>query len=119
MILPYKQVILENGLLVIYEEEVACDDAPLQVVTIRDTCYLLVGTAHLILLSVGVFECIEMTRKIFLAKSEQSSVSVAVQGHTVIDDVAMGKLIAYLEIGLEHWRESQIVRAVFRRRRPY
>lgn len=100
-ILPYKQIILENGLLVIYEKDVDYENATLQVVKIDDSCFLRVGEAHLILLSVDDFDCIEKTRKIYLAESEKTDVSGVVQGFVEIDDMSMGKLIAYLEGALK------------------
>lgn len=96
-ILPYKQIILENGLLVIYEKDMDYGNATLQVVKIDDSCFLRVGEVHLILLSLDVFDCIETTRKIYLAESEKTDVSGAVRGYVEIDDRAMGKLTAYLE----------------------
>ena len=97
-ILPHKQIILETGLLVIHENAVDYENASLHVVKIDGSCHFLMGEAHLILLYPGVLECLEKTRRVYLAYCEKNDLAVYVQWHTDIDDMAMGKLIAYLEI---------------------
>ncbi len=98
-IIPYKQIFLDSGLLVIYEKDLEenAEKQPVQVVKLGDSCCLKLGYDHLVLLDRDSFGCIAMTRKILLAISKSENISGDLVGMFEIDDMAMGKLVAYLE----------------------
>lgn len=102
-ILPEKQIVLDSGLLVIYEEDITdeLESQPIQVVVVGNACCLLLGKNHLVLPILDSFDCIAMTRRILIAFSKADDILGVMTGVYTIDDMAMGKMIAYVESGLK------------------
>ncbi len=98
-ILPYKLIISDNGLLVIYENNLKPEDgrSDLQVINLADSLFLRIDKKHIIRIDNLIFDCIMKTRKITIAACGQQDVIGIEVGYIDITDVHLGKIIAYLE----------------------
>ena len=100
-ILPYKQIILDSGLLCLFEHapEPAAENASLFLLVRTDNAFLLKGGEnHLVPLAVTTIDCLMRTRRLYFAVSEKADTYGGLVGILDIDDVAVGKLVAYLEV---------------------
>ncbi|HRR40556.1 MAG TPA: hypothetical protein P5244_04905, partial [Syntrophales bacterium] len=61
----------------------------------------LLGKNHLVLPILDSFDCIAATRRIMIAVSKADDILGVMIGLYTIDDMAMGKMIAYMESGLK------------------
>ncbi|MEI7636055.1 MAG: hypothetical protein WCJ37_02030 [Syntrophus sp. (in: bacteria)] len=100
-ILPYKQIILDSGLLVLFEQSPVpgAENTSLFQLVRADNAFLLkVGKNHLVPLSVNTIDCLMRTRRLYFAVSKKDDLYGGLVGILDIDDVAVGKLVAYLEV---------------------
>ena len=99
-ILPYKQIVLDNGLLVIYEQELelSAESAPLlHVIRIGNHYFTQINQKHLVMLDAAAFDCLVATKRIVLAVSEMTDVSGTMIGCFEIDALSLGRILAHLE----------------------
>jgi hypothetical protein len=99
-ILPYKQIVLESGLLVLFEQTVETklgEAPPFQLVRKGNAFLLQVGEYHLVPLDVIVLDCIVMTRRLYFGVSEKTDISGVVMGILDIDEMSIGKIVAHQE----------------------
>ena len=103
MVVPYKQIILDQGLLVLYEQAMTSDTDPetsrptLHVITSDGFYYIQIGEDHLVLLDEATLSCIISTKKIYLAYSEKENLMGTLDGFIDLDAISLGKLLAHLE----------------------
>ena len=99
MIISYKHILLENGLLALFEKNVDADDpSRLQAVRAGNAYFLMVGEFRLIPLGSEILDCIARTKRIYLAVGGQNDSLGFMKGYVEIDDISLGRLIAHWEV---------------------
>ncbi|MEI6313258.1 MAG: hypothetical protein WCO89_00200 [Syntrophus sp. (in: bacteria)] len=101
-ILPYKQIILDSGLLVVYERDLDQSEGigPIRVIRINEEVLIRIDLKHLVKLNKQYFDCILATQRIILAVSEKTDDSGAMVGVININELSMARIAGQIEVHL-------------------
>ena len=99
MVTAYKYLKMNGGLLAVFEKGISFSQGlPLNIIMIENDPYLKIGQDHYIRLDKETIECLESCNRIHIAVSDLFESRITLQGTIEIDDVAKGKLLAYVEM---------------------
>jgi hypothetical protein len=100
MITAYKYLILEDGILLVFEKELPLDDnIPIDVIKGTDNDnYLRIKGSHLAKMNTELINWLKETKRLYVASSEMFDLKIKMQGAIELDDISMGKLLAYMEM---------------------
>ena len=100
MITAYKYMKMNGGLLAVFEKSVVFGSRlTLDVVNVERNPYLKIGTDHFLRLDDKTLECLKDCNRIYIAVSDNFESRMTFQGTIEIDDISIGKILAYIEIG--------------------
>ena len=101
MFVAYKYLNLDNGLLVVFENRLpVCPNISISVKKMDNDCYLALDENYLIPLKNDIVEHLTKTKKIYIVYSDIFNIKMDPQGVIEINDILMGKLLAYMEMEL-------------------
>lgn len=99
MYTAYKYMKMDRGLLAIFEQGISLSsELPLDVVRIENDPYLKIGRDHFLHLDGETIECLKDCNRLNIAVSGPFESRITLQGTIDIDDVSIGKLLAYVEM---------------------
>jgi len=100
MITAYKYLKLKDGILLVFEKEMLFDgtDVVINFERIGNSNYLKIREEHFVSLNEEIFEWLKKTKKLYIAVSEVFDSKIEIQEAIVIDDISVGKLLAYMDI---------------------
>jgi hypothetical protein len=99
MLTAYKYMKMHGGLLAVFEKGISLSPGlSLDVVRIENNPYLKIGREHLLRLDSETIECLKSCNRFHIAVSGPFESRITLQGTVEIDDIAIGKLLAYIEI---------------------
>ena len=98
--IAYKYIPVEDGLIIIFEEEIHdfAKGVALGFVKIKDEKYMTIGENNLFQLTDGTLPLIEKSEAIYIAVSEKNEMAAGIQGRILLDRFIVGKLIAHAEM---------------------
>ncbi len=98
-----KYMKVDSGLLVVFETGISPGSVlSLDIDRIENDPYLKIGREHYIRLDNAVIDCLKKCKRLHIAVSGPFESLISLQGTIEIDDVSIGKLLAYIEIGMPH-----------------
>lgn len=99
MLTAYKYMKTDKGLLAIFEGGIPLSPGlSLEVVRMENYPYLKIGQDHFLRLDEETIECLKNCNRLHIAVSGPFESRVSFQGTIEIDDVSIGKLLAYVEM---------------------
>ena len=99
MFTAYKYMKMERGLLAIFEEGIPLSPGlSLEVVRMEKYPYLKIGRDHFLRLDEETIECLKDCNRIHIAVSGSFESRISFQGTIEIDDISIGRLLAYVEM---------------------
>ncbi len=95
----YKYMKIDKGLLLVFEERISFGSGlSLNVVKIENEPYLKVGQDHYVRLDNDTIDCLKDCNRLHMAVSGLFESRIIIQGTVEIDDISIGKLLAYVEM---------------------
>lgn len=99
MFTAYKYMKMERGLLAIFEEGIPLSPGlSLEVVRMEKYPYLKIGRDHFLRLDEETIECLKDCSRLHIAVSGPFDSRISFQGTIEIDDISIGRLLAYVEM---------------------
>jgi hypothetical protein len=100
MHISYKYLDVGKGLLVIFEEKTPNQSKiPMTIVKLGEMHYLSLYENFLIPLTPEILDILSRTKHLHIAYSNIFDTKVQMQGTVELDDVLIGKILAYIEMG--------------------
>lgn len=94
----YKYMKLEKGLMAVFEKGISrTSGVPLNIVRIENNPYLKIGQDHYLRLDDETINCIKTCNRLHIGVSGLFESKITIQGTIEIDDISIGKLLAYIE----------------------
>ena len=95
----YKYMKMDKGLLMVFEKKISLGPGlPLNVVRIENDPYLKIGQDHYFRLDDETIDCLKNCNHIHVGISDSFESRITIQGTVDIDDISIGKLLAYVEM---------------------
>jgi hypothetical protein len=99
MYTAYKYMKMDRGLLAVFEKGISFGSGlPLDVVRIENDPYLKIGQDHYLHLNDETIRCLKGCNRLHIAMSGSFESLITLQGTIEIDDITIGKLLAYVEM---------------------
>lgn len=99
MVTAYKYMKMNGGLLAVFEKSIVFGSRlTLDVVSIEHNPYLKIGRDHFLRLDNETIECLKGCNNIYIAVSDHFESHMTFQGTVAIDDISIGKVLAYIEM---------------------
>jgi hypothetical protein len=99
MLTAYKFMKMNEGLLAVFEKEISFGSRlTLDVVRIESDTYLKIGRDHLLRLEDETIECLKGCNRLHIAVSDHFESRITIQGTIEIDDISIGKVLAYIDM---------------------
>ena len=95
----YKYMKMDRGLLLVFEQRISFGSVlSLNVVKVENDPYLKIGQDHYLRLDEEAIDCLKDCHRLHIAVSSPFESRIILQGTVEIDDVSIGKLLAYVEM---------------------
>ncbi len=95
----YKYMKMDKGLLLVFEKRFSFTPGlSLNVVKIENNTYLKIGQDHYVPLDDDTIDCLKDCSRLHIAVSGPFESQINLQGTVEIDDISIGKLLAYVEM---------------------
>lgn len=95
----YKYMKMDKGLLLVFETRLSFGSGlSLNVVKIENDLYLKIGQDHYVHLDGDTIDCLKDWNRLHVAVSGSFESRITLQGTIEIDDISIGKLLAYVEM---------------------
>ena len=95
----YKYMKMEKGLLIVFEKKISFGSGlSLNIVRIENAPYLKIGQDHYFRLDDETIDCLKNCNRIHVGISDSFESRITIQGTIEIDDISIGKLLAYVEM---------------------
>lgn len=95
----YKYMKMDKGLLVVFEEGISFGLVlPLDVVKVENDSYLKIGQDHYFRLDDETIDCLKDCNRLHIGVSSSFESRISIQGTVEMDDISIGKLLAYVEM---------------------
>ncbi len=99
MYTAHKYMKMDRGLLAVFEKGISFGSGlPLDVVRIENDPHLKIGQDHYLRLDDETIECLKGCNRLHIATSGPFESQITLQGTIEIDDISIGKLLAYVEM---------------------
>lgn len=99
MLTAYKYMKMNGGLLAVFEKGISFGSRlTIDVVRIESDTYLKIGHDHFLRLDDNTIECLKGCNRLHIAVSDHFESRIFLQGTIEIDDISIGKVLAYIEM---------------------
>ena len=95
----YKYMKMDKGLLIVFEKKISFGSGlPLNVMRVENDTYLKIGQDHYFRLDDETIDCLKNSNRLHIGVSGSFESRITIQGTVEIDDISIGKLLAYVEM---------------------
>lgn len=101
MITSYKYLKFVDGVFLIFEKGMKFKgkEMPIDLVEQSGVFYLRIGETHFVFLEPDIIGHLIKTKKLYISVSNVFDTKIEMQGAIELDDISLGKLMAYMEMG--------------------
>lgn len=103
MIIAYKYIPIENGIIFLFEREMENKKSiSIGFTNAEDMMFITLSDSHLIPLDGEILSILEKIDNIFIAASNPADYKTVIQNNIRLDKLTVGKIIAHAEILKKH-----------------